>query len=202
MLISLSCCWEIVPNWEETLSLQIPCYLRERLQGLLDALAAFWWQNTCELCNLLPQQLQALQATSWLEFGFPCQLQALQATSCSEFGFSCQFHHREEYTEQHSGCYISLLWIEIMFFCFWETNLSLGYPQNPISETLNWRTMTGLGCCSLWPLGSCPSQLSWVMPILCTHPSNLHISWGSSGFYCHHFVWCVFTLLYNGNYYF
>lgn len=58
------------------------------------------------------------------------------SVSSSELGFACRFLHREEYTEQQAGCYISLLWIWIMFFCFWETNLCLGYSQNPISESL------------------------------------------------------------------
>lgn len=73
--------------------------------------------------------------------------------SSSKYGFPCRFHHREECTELHSSCYIGLLWIWIMFFCFWETNLCLGYSQNPISEPLKLKPHFWVGTPPLIPGG-------------------------------------------------
>lgn len=106
--------------------------------------------------------------------------------SSSEFGFPCRFHDREESTEQHSGCYISLLWICMMFFCFWETDLCLGYSQNPISEPLELKPHFWIKMLS--------SEASRPLPSddrLWTHRFNLHNSSGSSVFYCGYFLCSV-----------
>ena len=105
------------------------------------------------------------------------------SVSSSELGFACRFLHREEYTEQQSGCYISLLWIWIMFFCFRETNLCLGYSQNPISEPLKHKSHFWIGVLSSGASESLPSdEHIW------THPLNIHNSSGSSVFYCCCFI--------------
>ena len=111
--------------------------------------------------------------------------------SSSEFGFPCRFHDREESTEQHSGCYISLLWICMTFFCFWETDLCLGYSQNPISEPLELKPHFWIRMLS--------SEASRPLPSddhLWTHPFNLHNSSGSSVFYCCYFVCSVCVHIY------
>lgn len=103
--------------------------------------------------------------------------------SSSELGFACRFLHREEYIEQQSGCYISLSWIWIMFFCFWETNLCLGYSQNPVSESLKLKSHFWTEVLSSGASESLPSnEHIW------THPLNIYKSSGSSVFYCCCFI--------------
>lgn len=78
--------------------------------------------------------------------------QALWAVSWWEFGFLCRFHHREEYTEQYSGCYISVMNLNYVFFFFFAFEKLILPRIFKFWSLYKQRPIFALGCLLLWGL--------------------------------------------------